>query len=89
MKHTIHVYSYSKDNQDGSGSVTLFSTLEELKENIFDYGTEEERERKFRSALHGDNPYDDGEIDTNTIVVEENDNGKWTLAHPVSFQVGQ
>lgn len=89
MKHTIKVYSYSKDNHDGGGSVTLYGTLEELKDTEFDYLEGDEREEKFRSALHGDNPYEDGEIDTESIVVEEDDNGKWALKHPVTFHFGQ
>lgn len=89
MKHKIKVYSYMSDGGDGGGSTTVYGSLEELKADCFDhYETEEEKDEAYQLALDGESMYDYGEIDEDTLEIEEVD-GKLKMVGSLSFHWGQ
>lgn len=95
---TIEAFGIVVDGGDGGGRTTIYPTMEELKkEEFFDYIDEDsdqedidEAEEKFQSALNGDNPYEDGEISSELIQIEiDDETGEVTLAKQLSFSWGQ
>jgi hypothetical protein len=89
MKHKIKVYSYMSDGGDGGGNVSVYGSLEELKADCFDhFDSDEERDEAFQAALDGESMYDYGEIDEDTLELEEVD-GKLKLVNSLFFHWGQ
>lgn len=88
----IPIVSYWSDGGDGGGSITLYNTLEELKVDRFapdGWGPIEECERRFQSALAGDDPYADGEISNLTLELEVGKDGSIRLSQDLHLHYGQ
>jgi hypothetical protein len=85
MRKTINAVGYYSDGQDGGGSIYIHNNLEELK--AYHFSDDEER---YESALNGDNPYEDGEIDTDvSINIEIDEQGNARLTDHIWFHYGQ
>ena len=87
----IKVVALFKDGGDGGGSVRLYNSLDELRDNYFDdYDTVEERQAVLDEVLSGHDPYENGEINQNvTIEVETSPDGTLRLVGSVFLHFGQ
>jgi len=91
----LQLVAFSKDNQDGSGSVHVFNDTDELRKHfdeVYDADIDEEcakeAEEKFNVAIAGSQPYEVGTVETKTIKVVV-ENGKVRLAESLHFSTGQ
>lgn len=82
MKHIIKAIAYYSDGGDGSGTFSVYNNIDELQKDMdFDDETME-------LIKSGDDPYENGEIDEVSIVIEEVD-GKFKLATDFYLHWGQ
>lgn len=83
--------AYWQDGGDGGGSIRLYNTLDELKTdkfNLDEWTSVAECERKFQSALEGDNPYEDGEISDVTLELTIQPDGTVRLSKSLYLHYG-
>ena len=88
----IPVVTYWSDGKDGGGSLRVYNTLDELRENLFkpdEWTTKEDCQKRFQSALDGDNPYEDGEIGETELEIEALSDGSMKLAKSFYVHYGQ
>ncbi len=90
---TLKLVSYYSDHGDGGGSITLYNTLKDLRDDRFNpdyFDSPDDAEKHYLSALNGDDPYEDGEIDENvSIEVGANADGTFRLTKPLRLHYGQ
>jgi len=79
---TIKAFAHVQDGQDGSASVNVYGTMDELWEEQFWLDMSEERKQQI---LSGHNPHDDGSIEELNIEVEEDENGNLVLVKNFGF----
>ena len=84
---------YINDHGDGGGSTTIYPNLEALREDRFPrrfFKTEKEYEQKWQDVLNEEDPYENGEIDTNAgFNVALNEDGTVELVGRIYASWGQ
>lgn len=82
MTYTLQVKAHYADNQDGSGTFRAYNNLDEMK---LDLNWDDEM---LEAIKNEDDPYENGEIDTESIEIEIVD-GVARLAKPFILHWGQ
>lgn len=86
MKHVIKVWALSSDHGDGSGSVLVFPTKDDLIKELEYRDYSEER---IQETLDNFSPYENGSVEETVINIEVNEKGEPRLLGRLSFNTGQ
>lgn len=88
MRLEIPVVTRLQDNGDGRYTLFVYNDHEEMFKEMEEDLEEELSEEKKQEILSGQNEYENGYLDADTIIIDVK-NGTARLSKPLSFHAGQ
>lgn len=98
MSIKLQVVTRTQDNGDGGYTSYVYNTMDELLADhprnpsmrfMWSPIADDRWEEVKQEILDGENEYEHGYIDRSTIELEQNADGSYRLAKPLSFHAGQ